>query len=136
MKQYYVSQEFQGGTVDLGENIDRYTKLQTFVGSATTVCTGLSTDTKSFSSTIHVDTTDGYPAKYGLLKIDDEIITYTGLTTNTFTGCVRGFSAVDSLKRSDRPDLLSFKSTVGSLTLVERRYSIFLISSFRSFLIN
>ena len=49
MKQYYVSQEFQGGPVDLGENIDRYTKLQTFVGSATTVCTGLSTDTKSFS---------------------------------------------------------------------------------------
>ena len=114
MKQYYVSQEFQGGTVDLGENIDRYTKLQTFVGSATTVCTGLSTDTKSFSSTIHVDTTDGYPAKYGLLKIDDEIITYTGLTTNTFTGCIRGFSGVDSLKRSDRPDLLSFKSTVGA----------------------
>ena len=114
MKQYYVSQEFQGGTVDLGENIDRYTKLQTFVGSATTVFTGLSTDTKSFSSTIHVDTTDGYPAKYGLLKIDDEIITYTGLTTNTFTGCVRGFSGVDSLKRSDRPDLLSFKSTVGA----------------------
>jgi len=114
MKQYYVSQEFQGGTVDLGENIDRYTKLQTFVGSATTVCTGLSTDTKSFSSTIHVETTDGYPAKYGLIKIDDEIITYTGLTTNTFTGCVRGFSGVDSLKRSDRPDLLSFKSTVGA----------------------
>ena len=24
MKQYYVSQEFQGGPVDLGENIDRY----------------------------------------------------------------------------------------------------------------
>ena len=34
MKQYYKSQEFQGGTVDIAENIDRYTKLQTFVGAA------------------------------------------------------------------------------------------------------
>ena len=32
MKQYYISQEYQGGPVD-GENLDRYTKLQTFVGS-------------------------------------------------------------------------------------------------------
>ena len=114
MKQYYVSQEYQGGTVDIGENIDRYTKLQTYVGAALTEYTGLSTDAQSYSTTIYVETTKGWPEKYGLLKIDDEIITYTGIGTTSFTGCIRGFSGVDALERSTRPDLLSFKSTVGA----------------------
>ena len=114
MKQYYVSQEYQGGTVDIGENIDRYTKLQTYVGAALTEYTGLSTDAQSYSTTIYVDTTKGWPEKYGLLKIDDEIITYTGIGTTSFTGCIRGFSGVDALERNTRPDLLSFKSTVGA----------------------
>ena len=55
MKQYYISQEYQGGSVNISENIDRYTKLQTYVGAALTEYTGLSTDTQSFSSTIFVD---------------------------------------------------------------------------------
>ena len=29
-----------------------------------------------------------------LLKIDDEIISYTGITTTSFTGCIRGFSGI------------------------------------------
>ena len=57
MKQYYKSQEYQGGTVDLAENLDRYTKLQTFVGVALTEYTGLSTDTTYYDDTIYVDTT-------------------------------------------------------------------------------
>ena len=44
MKQYYISQEYQGGSVNISENIDRYTKLQTYVGAALTEYTGLSTD--------------------------------------------------------------------------------------------
>lgn len=57
---------------------------------------------------------EGGPEKYGLLKIDNEIITYTGIGTTSFTGCIRGFSGVDSLDQATRPDLLSFKSTVGA----------------------
>ena len=53
MKQYYISQEFQGGTIDIAENLDRYTKLQTFVGTALTEYTGLSTDTQNYSKTIY-----------------------------------------------------------------------------------
>ena len=113
MKQYYVSQEYQGGSVNIAENIDRYTKLQTYVGAALTEYTGLSTDTESYSSTIFVDSTKGYPKKYGLLKIDDEIITYTGIGTTSFTGCVRGFSGVDAMDQPTKPDLLSFNATVG-----------------------
>ena len=114
MKQYYTSQEYQGGSINISENIDRYTKLQTYVGAALTEYTGLSTDTKSFSSTIFVDSTKGYPSKYGLLKIDDEIITYTGIGTTSFTGCIRGFSGVDGMDQPTKPDLLSFNTSVGA----------------------
>ena len=34
MKQYYISQEYQGGSINVAENLDRYTKLQTYVGAA------------------------------------------------------------------------------------------------------
>ncbi len=113
MKQYYISQEYQGGSINIAENLDRYTKLQTYVGAALTEYTGLSTDTESYSSTIFVDSTKGYPSKYGLLKIDDEIITYTGVGTTSFTGCIRGFSGVDNMDQPTRPDLLSFNTSVG-----------------------
>ena len=36
MKQYYISQEYQGGSINISENLDRYTKLQTYVGAALT----------------------------------------------------------------------------------------------------
>ena len=113
MKQYYISQEYQGGSINVAENLDRYTKLQTYVGAALTEYTGLSTNTESYSSTIFVDSTQGYPSKYGLIKIDDEIITYTGIGTTSFTGCVRGFSGVDNMDQPTRPDLLSFNTSVG-----------------------
>ena len=45
-------------------------------------------------TTITVASTKGFPDEYGLLKIGDEIITYTGKTDTSFTGCVRGFSGV------------------------------------------
>ena len=28
------------------------------------------------------------------LRLTNEVITYTGLTTNSFTGCIRGFSGI------------------------------------------
>ena len=70
MKQYYISQEYQGGPVDVPENLDRYNKLQTFfVGSATTeYALDYPQTRKSFSDTIFVDTTDGYPDKVWSLK--------------------------------------------------------------------
>ena len=114
MKQYYISQEYQGGSINISENLDRYTNLQTFVGAALTEYTGLTTNTESYSSTIFVDSTKGYPSKYGLIKIDDEIITYTGIGTTSFTGCVRGFSGVTNLDQPTRPDLVEFKTSVGA----------------------
>jgi len=42
-------------------------------------------------TTITVDSTSGY-ATNGKILIDDEIISYTGITSTTFTGCGRGSS--------------------------------------------
>src|SRR5512146_2188187 len=35
-------------------------------------------------------TSGGFPASYGVLSIDDELIVYTGKTATQFTGCRRG----------------------------------------------
>jgi len=94
LSQYYVSQEFQGAPVDLIQNIDRYIKLNT---NATAVSsTTLRSSLDEFDTTITVFSTSGFPGEYGLLKIGNEIITYTGKTDYQFTGCIRGWSGYTS----------------------------------------
>ena len=96
LKQYYISQEYQGGPVDIVENLDQYLKLDNLTPEIIADNVILSTNITDNVGVITVTSTKGFPQKYGLLKIDDEIITYTGITTNTFTGCVRGFSGITS----------------------------------------
>ena len=94
LKQYYISQEFQGGPSDLISNFDQYLKADNLVPE---VIVGFTTTTTSISTTdttINVSSTKGFPSEYGLLKIDDEIISYTGITSTSFTGCIRGFSGI------------------------------------------
>ena len=96
LKQYYISQEYQGGPTDISDNLDQYINVtnltpEVIVDTSTTV--GITT---IGAKIINVTSTKGFPIQYGLLKIDNEIITYTGLTKNTFTGCVRGFSGITS----------------------------------------
>ena len=98
LEQYYISQEHQTGVVDLAVNLQQYKSIDNFNGETfynTEVPCTLVEDVTSFDDVIVVNHTIGFPQKYGLLKIDDEIITYTGITTNSFTGCVRGFSGID-----------------------------------------
>ena len=71
----------------------------------------LRTDLQEYDQTIEVsydEGTEGFPDSYGLLKIGDEIITYTGKTDYTFTGCVRGFSGISSYISEDDPEQLVF----------------------------
>ena len=96
LKQYYISQEYQGGPVDIAENLDQYLKLDNLTPEVIVGNVNLSTNITANVGVITVTSTKGFPPKYGLLKIDDEIITYTGITTNTFTGCIRGFSGITS----------------------------------------
>ena len=98
LEQYYISQEHQTGVVDLAVNLQQYKSIDNFNNETfytqAIPCT-LVKDVTSFDDVIVVNHIIGFPQKYGLLKIDDEIITYTGITTDSFTGCVRGFSGID-----------------------------------------
>lgn len=113
LEQYYLSQEYETGIVDLALNLNQYKKIDNF--DTTTFYAGintcrLSSDIFYFSDTIEVNNTKGFPEKYGLIKINDEIITYTGITTNTFTGCVRGFSGIEKSKENENLEFISTKA--------------------------
>jgi hypothetical protein len=113
-KQYYISQEYQGGVIDIAENLDQYLKLDNLTPEVIVGSTELSTNISSSSGIVTVTSTKGFPQSYGLLKIDDEIITYTGITTNTFTGCVRGFSGVTNYHSNSDQEELVFSESVSA----------------------
>ena len=83
-QQYYVSQEFQGGPSDLINNFNQYLKPDNLVPEVIHGETNLPihhlspSQVTASDTTIEVLNTKGFPDEYGLLKIDDEIITYTG----------------------------------------------------------
>ena len=88
LSQYYLSQEVQSAPVDLIQNIDQYVKIDNVTNL--TDSTILLSDILSTDETIVVDLglspegISGFPDSYGLIQIDDEIITYTGKTNNSF----------------------------------------------------
>jgi hypothetical protein len=114
LKQYYISQEYQGGPIDIAENLDQYLKLDNLTPEVIVGSTELSTNISSTSGIVNVTSTKGFPQTYGLLKIDDEIITYTGITTNTFTGCIRGFSGVTNYHSNSNQEELVFSESVSA----------------------
>ena len=115
LKSYYQGQEYKGGPIDLVQNIDEYIKVGEQVGLTEYV--GLGASVGIAGDVIQVDMqnnptgTLGFPDAYGLIKINDEVITYTGITTFAFTGCVRGFSGITSYKSPTDPEQLIFEST-------------------------
>ena len=111
LKQYYISQEYQGGSIDIAENLDQYLKIENLTPEVVVDSSILSSSISSSDSEIQVSSTKGFPKKYGLLKIDEEIITYTGISGNTFTGCIRGFSGITSYHQDLNQEELTFTSS-------------------------
>ena len=130
LKQYYISQEFQSGPLDIAENLDQYLKLDNLIPEVVVGVTSLTSAISPTSGIITVTTTKGYPDQYGLLKIDNEVITYTGKTSTTFTGCIRGFSGITSYHSStNQEDLVFTQSSAeshASGSLVQNLSSLFL----------
>ena len=111
LKQYYISQEYQGGPVDLSQNLDQYLKLDNLKPEVVVGSTTSSGVISISADVITVADTTGFPEKYGLLKIDDEIITYTEKTSTSFLNCVRGFSGVTNYSNEFNESELVFSST-------------------------
>jgi len=114
LKQYYISQEYQGGPIDLTDNLDQYIKLDNLTPEVVVGETKLINGITTTSTTIEVSSTKGFPKEYGLFKIEDEVITYTGITTNSFTGCVRGFSGITTYHQENNPTELLFSDTLAT----------------------
>ena len=114
LKQYYISQEYQGGPIDIAENLDQYINLDNLISDVVVGFTTLEDSITASSTNITVSSVKGFPSRYGLLKIDDEIITYTGLSGNTFTGCVRGFSGVTNYHKDLKYSELVFTETIST----------------------
>ena len=87
LRQYYISQEFQGGPVDLIDGLNQYLKLDNLVPEVVVNETTLTSDIGSLDPTVFVANTKGFPDSYGLFKIGDEIFTYLSKTENSFQNC-------------------------------------------------
>ena len=121
LKSYYVSEEREYGSTYLVDHITSFKNISSFADliiGAINPATGqpfvpitLSEEILDFDETINVNTTVGFPSSYGLLRIENEIITYTGKTATSFTGCVRGFSGVSSIESAGNQEYLTFSKT-------------------------
>ena len=109
LEQYYLSQEHEYGTVDLASRVGNLKDISTFK-KLPFIETAPTTSEAVFNidDVINVSNTTGFPDKYGLIKIGNEIITYTGKTSTSFTGCIRGFSGIDALSENENPEFLNF----------------------------
>ena len=109
--QYYASQEHQSGMADLANNLAEYRKIGAFNDETLTVSTTLTNSCYAGDTTLTVTSTTGWPDTYGLLKIDNEVITYTSKTDTTFVGCARGFSGIDQISKEDNAEFANFAET-------------------------
>ena len=115
LTQYYVSQEYQGGPVDIAENIDKYIKVDNLTKDVISGSVSIASSISITDDEIIVNgTTKGFPQEWGLLKIGDEIVTYTGVTTNSFTGCVRGFCGIETYHALHNAQNLTWTQTSAS----------------------
>jgi hypothetical protein len=79
LSQYYKSQENQSAALDIIHNIDKYVQIDnvTNLNLKTTLTRSL-----EFESEIFVESGEGLPKNYGLIKIDNEIIWYDRLVND------------------------------------------------------
>ena len=112
LEEYYMSQEIDGGTYDLIQNIDQYVKVDELYNlqDYTTLGEDLSYRNTTIVTDSSTNFTEGFPEENGIIRIDDEIIFYGNKTTTSFTNCVRGFSGITTYLGTT-PDQLEFSQT-------------------------
>ena len=115
LKQYYISQEYPTSPSDIIQNIDEYVKLETLLSGEdeTRLDVDIEFDDDTINATFDLYNdqfgTYKFPERYGLLKIDDEVILYTSRSNYQFKGCIRGFSGVTEFNTDDQE--LTFSSS-------------------------
>jgi hypothetical protein len=131
LRQYYISVESKGQVLDILENIDQYINIDLLTKFKKN--TKLSNNISFFDDSIQVESTLGFPDSYGLIKINDEIISYESKTQDTFINCFRGFSGIESYGDSSFEKNVFFKQTEASEHLdgdVVENLSVLFLSEF------
>ena len=117
LESYYLSQEHPTGIADLASKLDDYKDISTYNDNtffSAFFPSILTQKVLAFDDVINVSHTIGFPEKYGLIKIDDEIITYTSKTDNSFVGCFRGFSGIQAINKITSQSTINFTKTFAS----------------------
>lgn len=112
LQEYYNSAEYQGGPLDILNNIDQYVKLDNI--TELNLHTTLESDISFNNNEIFVTSTRDFPKENGLLKINDEIISYKYSTDTSFKECTRSFSGITSYRAEVKDQLVFEKSTSSS----------------------
>lgn len=116
-KTYYTSQEVVGGPTDLIKNLTEYISPQVIADGRestelkVTIDPFAETITANFNLANDIQGTAGFPDKWGLIQIDEEIILYERKSRNQFLNCIRGFSGTTSYKTPNEPDQLTFSTS-------------------------
>ena len=110
LEQYYLSQEHEYGTTYLAENIAELKNIDSYVDLKFTATTPkLVKSIENLDATIEVSNHLGFLPKNGLVKIGNEIFTYTG--KSTYAQKVMGYdAAANTIKLSSTVGLQSFRS--------------------------
>lgn len=117
LDRYYISQEHPTGISDLGVNVNSLKSVSTYDNETLFSAfypSSLTQKVLAFDDVINVTHTIGFPSKYGLIKINDEIIFYTSKTQNSFIGCFRGFSGIKDIKKALKSETIDFVKTSAS----------------------
>jgi len=112
LKQYYESQEYFSSPLNIVKNIDQLLKVGTYTSE---IINSNSTTISQFAdlndTTIYVENTSGWPERFGLFKVNDEIVTYTSIGSTFFDGCIRGFSGITTYSYLSNSNQLAFETT-------------------------
>ncbi len=108
LTEYFKSTEVQGGPIDILNNIDQYVKLENI--SELVYSTTATSDIDFSDTVINVDSTDGFPDNYGLIQINNEVISYESKNKTTFINCSRGFSGITSYRNFEEDSLIFTES--------------------------
>jgi hypothetical protein len=116
LEEYYISQETQGGTLDLVENLDKYVQVDQLATLKTegTLASDIDQYTTSITLSVDANFTYGFPENNGLIQIGNEIIKYSSKTETSFEGCTRGFSGVTQYANTLVQDKQTFTTSVAA----------------------
>ena len=92
VEKYYESQEVQGGTLDVINNLQKYADIDYYEKNILRQHDTLDTSITNSSDTIVLQDATSFPKADGYVRIDDEIIFYATRTDTTLQGCTRGVS--------------------------------------------